>query len=115
MIVPQPKNAASARARFKPATLVKKDPETAALLTKVVADRNPMVQRDHRGNRASLAAETQTIRELLGFRGKKNRDAELHLQLNPDLEMTLQIIVSSILSFGAGLNSSPFTTAESSF
>ena len=98
MIVPQPKNAASARARFKPATLVKKDPETAALLTKVVADRNPMVQRDHRGNRASLAAETQTIRELLGFRGKKNRDAELHLQLNPDLEMTLQIIVSSILS-----------------
>ena len=68
MIVPQPKNAASARARFKPATLVKKDPETAALLTKVVADRNPMVQRDHRGNRASLAAETQTC---WGFEERK--------------------------------------------
>lgn len=98
MILPQHKSRLAAKPTFSVPDLVKKDPQTAALLSKYVQDRNNLVQRDPQGNRAGLQTEIQTIRDVLSDRSKKNRDAELHLQLNPDLEMCLQILVSSILS-----------------
>lgn len=77
--------------------LTKKDPKLAAMISKMTTSIHGTT-RDEMGNRKTLAANTFAFRSLLQKRARRNADAQSILRLLPDIELSAQILVSSILS-----------------
>lgn len=84
--------------KYPAANLVKKDPKTAAIISKNVAANNGAVHRDDKGNRITNIPEAYAFRQMLQNRAKRNTDSSTILKLLPDIELSIQILVSSILS-----------------
>lgn len=84
--------------QFPAAELVRKDPKIAAALAKTVANHRQTPSRDEKGNRKTLLPQTFNYRNKLERRAKRNNDARMILKLLPDLELSIQILTSSILS-----------------
>ena len=77
--------------------LTKKDPKLAAAISKMTSSPHGTT-RDAEGNRKTAAANTYAFRSVLQKRAKRNSDAAQILRLLPDIELSAQILVSSILS-----------------
>lgn len=78
--------------------LVKKDPKLAAMVSKLTTPRNDNQQRDDRGNRKNALANVGAFRAVLGRRAKRNADSASIMRLLPDVELSAQILISSILA-----------------
>ncbi|MDD2879750.1 MAG: hypothetical protein PHQ58_04890 [Rhodoferax sp.] len=78
-------------------SLTKKDPKLAAMISKMTTSMHGTT-RDELGNRKTLVANTFAFRSLLQKRARRNADAQAILRLLPDIELSAQILVSSILS-----------------
>jgi hypothetical protein len=78
--------------------LARKNPELAALISKTVAGARAS-QKDEQGNRTlTTQVGAATLMPSLQKRAKRNSDAASILKLLPDIELSAQILVSSILS-----------------
>lgn len=77
--------------------LTKKDPSLAAMVAKSERGMQP-VSYDSDGNRRAAVTNAYAFRSILQKRAKRNNDAAAILKLLPDLELSSQILVSSILS-----------------
>lgn len=77
--------------------VTKKDPKLAAALSKMTASSHGTT-RDAEGNRKTQLATTFAFRSILQKRARRNSDAAQILRLLPDIELSAQILVSSILS-----------------
>lgn len=77
--------------------LTKRDPQLAAMVSKVVAGVNGTTH-DPEGNRRAMITNAYVFRSILQKRAKRNADAKAILKLLPDIELAAQILVSSILS-----------------
>lgn len=80
--------------------IVNKDANLAAALTKLVADKRHGSARDASGNRTAVMPTGTNFREHTDQRVKRNRDASTVLKILPDLELAVQILVSSLGSPG---------------
>lgn len=81
-----------------PATsLARKDPRLAAMVSKMETAREPMGH-DQRGNLRASVTNTHLIRGMLSKRAKRNQDTSSIMKLLPDIELSVQILTSSILS-----------------
>jgi hypothetical protein len=80
------------------ANFVSKDPVTAAMLSKTIANNRPINTRDEAGNRKTQLPHSYSFKTKLARRTKRNIDAKMILKLLPDLELAVQILTSSILS-----------------
>jgi hypothetical protein len=78
--------------------LVKKDPKIAAMISKTIRSNTAVVSRDQEGNRKTLVPHSYAFKNSLQKRAKRNSDAATILKLLPDIELSIQILVSSILS-----------------
>lgn len=77
--------------------LTKKDPKLAAVISKMTSSLHGQT-RDAQGNRRTQVASTFAFRSVLQRRAKRNSDAAQILRLLPDIELSAQILTSSILS-----------------
>lgn len=77
--------------------LTKKDPKLAAVISKMTSSPHGQT-RDAQGNRRTQVASTFAFRSVLQKRAKRNSDAAQILRLLPDIELSAQILTSSILS-----------------
>ena len=77
--------------------LIRNDPEMAALISKLVTPREP-AQYDGKGNRQVSNPDTFSFRNISDKLSENIRDAEIVMQLLPDMELWSQILISSILS-----------------
>lgn len=77
--------------------LVRKDPEIAALISKLISPRDQAVY-DDKGNRTVTNPDTFSFRNISDQLSDNIRDAEIIMQLLPDMELWSQILISSILS-----------------
>lgn len=77
--------------------LTKKDPKLAAMISKMTTSIHGNA-RDPLGNRKTAVTNTFAFRSLLQKRARRNADAQAILRLLPDIELSAQILVSSILS-----------------
>ena len=83
--------------RFPALSLVKDDPATAAVIAKLVSPLAPS-QHNNQGQRVIQTPNTPEMRQV-GHRTARNiQDASMVMQLLPDMELSAQILVSSILS-----------------
>ena len=82
---------------FPAMALTKRDPKLAAMVSKAERGINP-VAHDADGNRRSLISNTYAFRSILQKRAKRNSDAAAIVKLLPDIELSSQILVSSIIS-----------------
>lgn len=78
--------------------LVANDPQLAAALSKAVPDSMRAKVRDQRGNRLPNLELLTTQQNVVNSRARKNNDAQKILAMLPDVELGIQILVSSILS-----------------
>ncbi len=78
--------------------LVKKDPKIAAMISKTVRNNIYATPRDEQGNRKTLLPHSYAFKNVLQKRAKRNSDAATILRLLPDIELSIQILTSSILS-----------------
>jgi len=77
--------------------LVRENPELLAAISKLVPDRE--VQRyDNNGNRETTPPNTQAFKQISQRTAQSSMDAKTVMQLLPDMELSAQILVSSILS-----------------
>lgn len=77
--------------------LVRKDPEMAALISKLVTPREQATY-DGKGNRQVTNPDTYSFRNISNKLSENIHDAETIMQLLPDMELWSQILISSILS-----------------
>ena len=77
--------------------LVKRDPEMAALISKLVTPREP-ARYDGKGNRQISDPDAYSFRNISDKLSENIRDTEIVMQLLPDMELWSQILISSILS-----------------
>ena len=77
--------------------LVRRDPEMAALISKLVTPREP-AQYDSKGNRKISDPDSYSFKSISNKLSENIRDTEVILQLLPDMELWSQILISSILS-----------------
>ncbi len=77
--------------------LVRQDPEMAALISKLVTPREP-ARYDGKGNRQVSDPDAYSFRNISDKLSENIRDAEIIMQLLPDMELWSQILISSILS-----------------
>lgn len=77
--------------------LTRKDPKLAALISKSVQGNMPL-QKDIQGNNTAAITNPFMLRSVLSKRAKRNADASAIVKLLPDVELSIQILVSSILS-----------------
>lgn len=82
---------------FPAAKIVRRDPATSAIISKLTHGRN-QAPRDGDGNRLSTMVNPYMFRGALLKRAKRNADAQMILRLLPDVELCIQILVSCILS-----------------
>jgi hypothetical protein len=83
---------------FSLAAYVKSDPQTAALISKMVPDQRLVTKRDAKGNRKINVPQTAQLLSQMSDRAKKNRDAQLQLETLPDVAMATRILISSIMA-----------------
>jgi hypothetical protein len=83
---------------FDPVSFVKHDAATAAMLSKTIPNNRVAHSRDEAGNRKQLLPQSYTFKTKLQRRAKRNNDAKMTLKLLPDIELAIQILISSILS-----------------
>jgi len=84
--------------KYPAINLVRKDPKIAAMISKAVVNNTYPNPRDERGNRKTLLPHTYAFKTSLQRRAKRNSDAATILRLLPDIELSIQILTSSILS-----------------
>ena len=77
--------------------LTKKDPKLAAMVAKVERSNLP-TNHDENGNRRTVVTNAYVFRSMLQKRAKRNADATAIIKLLPDIELSAQILTSSILS-----------------
>ena len=77
---------------------VRSDPNTAAMLSKAVPNDRMPTTRDNQGNRQTNVPDLSHYRRNSARRGKANADARTIMKILPDTDMSLRILVSSILS-----------------
>jgi hypothetical protein len=83
---------------FDLAAYVRSDPQTAALISKLVPDARIATKRDPKGDRKINIPQTAQFTSRMSDRAKKNHDAQLQLDALPDIEMASRILISSILA-----------------
>ena len=79
-------------------SLTKKDPQLAAMVSKMERGMNNTVAHDPDGNRKAILQNTYAFRTMLQKRAKRNSDSAAIMKLLPDIELSAQIVTSSILS-----------------
>jgi hypothetical protein len=89
--------AANSGKRFPVMSLVRSDPELAATISKLIPDR-VNARFDNSGNRDLTPPNVHAFKELSERTGQNAADAETVMQLLPEMELSAQILVSSILS-----------------
>ena len=82
---------------FKAIDLVKDNPETAAVISKLIAS-NIQPTYDKHGNREIELPVYNNFTTLSREISEKTEDADSILQLFPDMELSAQILISSIIS-----------------
>lgn len=75
-----------------------RDPVSAAVISKIVQDPNVKTRYDARNNRKPLEPDVLFLKQLSRSKMDDVADAETVMQLLPDLELSAQILISSILS-----------------
>ncbi len=84
--------------KYPAVNLVRKDPKVAAMISKTVRNNQYATPRDEQGNRKTLLPHSYAFKASLEKRAKRNSDAATILRLLPDIELSIQILTSSILS-----------------
>ena len=77
--------------------LIKKDPETAAVISKMVRPRNPSERSKDTADAAARLNQSQ-IQAISESTKTRASDNENTMQLFPDIELCAQVLISSILS-----------------
>lgn len=83
--------------RFQVMPLVRDNPELAATISKLIPDRMP-AQYNQQGNREQIAPNIAAFHTTSEKTTQSIMDAETVMQLLPDMKLSSQILVSSILS-----------------
>lgn len=78
--------------------LVKTNPEVAAMISKLVRSTDRPNQYDHDGNKTITAPDQMNFANISRQIAEKSKDAENVNELFPDMELSAQILISSILS-----------------
>lgn len=91
-------NIPDARKTYPAVDLVRRDPKLAAMVSKLTSPVHVQPTRDAQGNRKTMLTNTSGFKSVLAKRAKRNSDASSILRLLPDIELSAQILVSSILS-----------------
>jgi hypothetical protein len=89
---------AQSSTKYPAITLVKKDPKLAAMISKAVTSNTYTPARNESGNRKTEIPHTYAFKSILNKRAKRNSDAATILKLLPDIELSIQILISSIQS-----------------
>lgn len=79
------------------ATMVRQDPDTAALISKMVQPQLPPTY-DHQGQRAPTAPQINAFKNVSQHTAQNIGDAETVMQIQPDMKLAREILVSSIQS-----------------
>ena len=96
-LIPTYKGSNRGNKQFSAISLTRKDPKLAAMVTKIERGVNA-VAHDEKGNRRTIVTNAYAFRSMLQKRAKRNSDANAITKLLPDIELSSQILVSSILS-----------------
>lgn len=83
---------------FPVVELVKRNPELAAVISKMVRSTDRPSQYDNDGNKLITAPDQYNFAEISQQISEKSKDAENISELFPDMELSAQILISSILS-----------------
>lgn len=83
--------------RFPVMPLVRENPELLATLSKLIPDRG-ITRYDNNGNREPAPPNVQAFKQLSQRTAQSSMDAKTVMQLLPDMELSAQILISSILS-----------------
>lgn len=75
-----------------------RDPVQASVISKFITDENASPKYDKYGNRKPNEPDLLELRRLAGEKINDLNDADTVMQLLPDLELSAQILISSILS-----------------
>ncbi len=75
-----------------------RDPIQSAILSKTISDNNYRVEYDRQGNRKAFQPDINFLKQLSRAKMQDIADAETVMQLLPDIELSSQILISSILS-----------------
>lgn len=78
--------------------LVKHNPEIAAVLSKMIRQNDNPAEYDREGNRTITAPDQSNFASISQQIAEKSRDSENMMELFPDMELSAQILISSILS-----------------
>ena len=96
-IIPTYKGSSKGNKQFSAINLTRKDPKLAAMVTKIERGTHAIAH-DEQGNRRTLVTNAYAFKTMLSKRAKRNSDANAITKLLPDIELSSQILVSSILS-----------------
>lgn len=83
--------------RFPVMQIVRNDPGTAAVLSKLIPGIDP-AQYDQKGRRSPVAPDVAAFNALSDKTAQGITDAETVMQMLPDMELASQILISSIIS-----------------
>ena len=83
--------------RYPAMSLVRSDPQLAATISKLIPSINPIQYNDH-GNREAAHPDTYQFRNTSEHIAQNVADARTVMQTLPDMELSAQILVSSIIS-----------------
>lgn len=78
--------------------LVKHNPEVAALISKLIRSTDRPNEYDNQGNKTITAPDQMNFSAMSQQIAEKSKDAENVNELFPDMELSAQILISSILS-----------------
>ena len=83
--------------QFPAVSITRKDPKLAAAVSK---SERPRIApfRDGEGNQRLAVTNAHQVRSILSKRAKRNADSSALMKLLPDIELSAQILISSILS-----------------
>lgn len=79
-------------------TLARKKPELAAMVSKLITNKEQTAKYDQHGNREAQAPDIGAFRALSSKVSQSIIDSRTTLQLLPDLEITAQLLISGIIS-----------------
>jgi hypothetical protein len=89
--------AAGSGKKFPVMSLVRENPELAATIAKLIPDRE--IQRfDNSGNREPTPPNVHAFKQTSARTAQNSQDSKTVMQLLPDMELSAQILISSILS-----------------
>lgn len=89
--------AANSGKRFPVMSLVRSNPELAAVISKLVPDRES-ARYDRAGNREPLVPNVGGFKTISEQKAQNISDAQTVMQMLPDMELASQILISSILA-----------------